>query len=63
MKERLEAKQWFQQEADPIWGVRSFRFEDAMVLPDENCPSEKYKLRDDYQEVCKIVEDYAKEQE
>lgn len=26
-----------------------------------NCPSEKYKLRDDYQEVCRIIEDYARE--
>ena len=46
MKERLEARQRFAQEVDPYWGVRSFRFNSAMVLKDDYFPSEKYGVND-----------------
>lgn len=46
MKERLEARQRFMQEADPYWGVRSFRFNNAMVLKDDYSPSLKYGQND-----------------
>ncbi len=39
MKKRIQAAQQFHQELDPVWGVHTFRFENAIVLPDPYCPS------------------------
>jgi hypothetical protein len=46
MEERMESKQIFQQEKDPIWGVNAYRFRDAMVLTDDYFPSLKYGQND-----------------
>ena len=45
-KERLEVKQRIATETDPIWGVKGFRFEDAMMLQDDYFPSLKYGTND-----------------
>jgi hypothetical protein len=45
-KERLEVKQRIISETDPIWGVKGFRFEDAMMLQDDYFPSLKYGTND-----------------
>lgn len=37
-KKRIQAAQQFRQELDPVWGTHTFRFENAVVLPDAYCP-------------------------
>lgn len=37
-KKRIQAAQVFHQELDPVWGVQTFRFENAIVLPDPDRP-------------------------
>ena len=39
VKQRIQAQQRFAQEQDPVWGVRSFRFNNAMCLTDDYAPS------------------------
>jgi len=46
MKERIQTQQRFAQERDPIWGVTSFRFNNAMVQKDDYFPSLKYGRHD-----------------
>jgi hypothetical protein len=46
MKERIQTQQRFAQEKDPIWGVTSFRFNNAMVQKDDYFPSLKYGKND-----------------
>lgn len=46
MKEILAPMQRFAQEKDPIWGVHSFRFNNAMLLKDDYFPSKKYGVND-----------------
>lgn len=46
MKERIQTQQRFAQERDPIWGVTSFRFNNAMVQKDDYFPSLKYGQND-----------------
>jgi hypothetical protein len=38
--ERMQTQQRFMQERDPIWGSMGFRIQDAMLLPDDYCPSQ-----------------------
>jgi hypothetical protein len=46
MKKRIQAAQQFRQERDPIWGVMTFHFENASVLPDPYAPSKLVGVND-----------------
>lgn len=46
IKNRIEAKQIVQQERDPMWGAMGFKFNDAIVLKDDYCPSLRYGVND-----------------
>jgi hypothetical protein len=45
-KERIQAAQRFAQEEDPIWGHKTWHFEQASILVDEYCPSLRYGRND-----------------
>lgn len=42
MLEKMQPQQRFMQEADPIWGMESIRFQDAHIMVDLYFPSLKY---------------------
>ena len=42
IKERLQTQQRFAQEKDPVFGIHSFRFNNAMILKDDLFPSARY---------------------
>lgn len=46
VKEIMQPMQRFTQEKDPIFGVTSFRFNNAMILKDDYFPSKKYGKND-----------------
>ena len=46
IKERIQPQQRFNQEKDPVWGVNSFRFNNAMVLKNDYCPSAQFGVND-----------------
>lgn len=46
VKVAIQGAQRFTQEQDPVYGVRSFRFENAMVLQDDLFPSARYGVND-----------------
>ena len=44
--ERMQVQQRFAQETDPIWGATGVRFQRAMILVDDYCPSLKFGVND-----------------
>ncbi len=46
IKERLAPMQRFAQEKDPVFGVHSYRFNNAMILKDDYFPSKRYGKND-----------------
>ncbi len=46
IKVDMQGQQQFMQEEDPVYGVKSFRFENASVLQDDYFPSARYGVND-----------------